>query len=776
MAQTPKSATALISSTTPTTLYTVPTGATAIVKTVLSSSLISTFGYVTVNKVSGGTTYPLVRDVATGIQGNNYYPTTMAKNSLDGPITLTAGESLSVSTSSSPQYKFPTTYSLTTNSGQRINNTNYLNGKYIAVGYDNSTQTGLVLTSTDGITWTKQTFPYYMVITDIGFDGTNYVVCGASNQGYIYYSTNLSSWTQVSTGTSTNMFCITYGNSKWLMGGASGVYAYATTPTSWTVGTLSPASTINAVLVINTNFCFGTEAAYRYTADFTTFTTPYIAPYAGTTNSIAFAIDAAGKIYNVNTRSPNGYATTSLYTSTNNAKTFTAIDLSALTARPENYGSIFSFGNGGKTYWQFTHPSTSKYLSSTDGVTWSSQQYTGTYQNTSGNWYSTNLFTMLGTTTAQSILFNWIYNNTGVLLNPIASNGTLGSASVAFTSSGTYIEPNTYGILVPIGNVNSGAWVAISYNVQNTSYSRMWTGTAYNTGSDTTNTANVWYIDAYGPIISGCTRPGNNGFIIGTNSGYVGYSTSSTGGFNVSTQNANGAAVVGIATDGNNASSKIVALYANGYTYYSLDQGINWTAGGAIADSFSYVAFSNNSPLMYSNGTWVAYSYQNGGSFYYSTDGINWIGNPLAIQNMYTLNSNNIFLQADGLNYTTGTSPDNFGLKITAIYPNSYPSVRRMAYVGGTYFVGAGNTLFQSTNLTSWTSNTFNSTQVNNLTYYSSVGSSATSIAYSGSGSTFSVGNALRQQTVDNVSFGQPTALSTALVSLTTTASIIEIT
>ena len=777
MAQTPISATALISSTTPTTLYTVPAGATAVVKSVLTSSLLGNFPTMTVNKVVGGTTYPIVVDATSGYNSATNFPQNKTVNALSGPVTLTAGQSLSVSTTTSPAYKFPTTYSPNTNLGQRINNMNYLNGQYIAVGYDNSVQLGLVLTSPDGITWTKQTFPYFMTITDIGFDGTNYVVCGISNQGFIYYSTNLSSWTQVASGTSTNMYCITYGNSKWLMGGANGVYAYATTPTSWTVGTMTDGQLINAVLVIGTNFAFGTDGTYKYTADFTTFTAPYVAPVSSTGNNFAFAIDAAGKVYSQNSNNPNANPATSLYQSTNNAKTFTAIDFTGLAGtNPTDSGPVYSFGNGGRIYWMFNHPSNSRYLASSDGVTWSNQTYSGTYSSQSGSWYSSNLFTMLGTTTATSVMFNWQYSASQVLINPVSSSGIVGSAGVAFASSGTYIAPNNNGYLVPIGNRNSGSWVAISVNEGNTQYARMWTGTSYTAGSDTTYSTNVFYIAGYGGPISCCTRPASNGFIIGTSSGYILASTSGTGGFSLITNNGQGSSVVGLAANGDTATSKIVAVYANGYTYYSVNQGTTWSAGGVISDSFINIGFSNGGTIQYANGTWIIYSFNNGGVFYYSTDGINWISNPLAIKNMYTLNSNNIFLMADGINYTTGTSPDNFGLKNTTFGAGDYGSVRRMVYVGSTYFVGIAGSIYQSTNLASWTGSSTSSTQINNLTFYASGYSSATSIAYSGSGSTFAVGNALRNQTTDNVSFGQPTALATALVAAVTTVGIVEIT
>jgi hypothetical protein len=781
MAQTPKSVSAYVGSTTPVTLYTVPAGATAVVKSVLTASLLNSYATVTINKVSGGNTYPIVYNAVSGYAATTgtYYnnPANATLNLLNGPITLTAGDALTISTSSTAAYKFPTNYSPTTNPNQRINNMNYLNGKYIAVGYDSSAGLGLILTSTDGITWTKQTFTYAIVITDIGFDGTNYVVCGTSNQGYTYYSTNLSSWTQVSMGTgSVDMYCITYGNSKWLMGGAGGNYCYATTPSSWTVGTLANSPAINAVLVIGTNFCFGNDYAYTYTTDFTTFITPYNSVYQLTTNANQMAIDGAGKVYVANTNAPASFPTTSLYQSTNNAKSFTAIDLTGLSPMPGNYGSVYAFGNGGKLYWSFTHPGYSNYLSSSDGVTWVGGLYSGSNYNANTNWYSTNLYTLLGTTTGTSQLFNWIYGIQRVMINGVSSAGVVGAAGVNFVYNGSSgVDPNSNGYLLPIGNVNGGAWAAIGTNPANTPYTNYWYGTSSTNGSNTQYVDNSWYNSAYGSPVAGCTRPGATGFIIGTTNGYIGYTNTNNGAINLIgralgiTQS-----FAAMVVNGNLATSKIVAIYTNGQSVYSTDQGQTWTAGYTFPDTFSYSTFSNGQALVYGNGVWVAWAsgtYQ----FYYSTDGVNWIGNPYGVRNMYTLNSNNIFLLPSSLVYTAGTSPDAF-VSGGAVTPSDYPSVRRMAYVGGTYFIGKANQLSQSTDLQTWTTNSFNGTQINNSLYYTYQGPGATSIAYSGSGSTFVVGNALRNASADNVSFGQPTTLANALVVGSTTVGLVEIT
>lgn len=770
MAQTPKSVSAYIGSTVPTTLYTVPTGATAVVNSALTSSLIGGYASMTINKVSNGVTYPLVVNAISGYDPSTNYPQNSTLNLLNGPVTLTAGDVISASTSTTGQYKFPATLTPTTNVGQRINNMNYLNGRYIAVGYDNTAGLGLILTSTDGITWTKQTFPYYMVITDIGFDGTNYVVCGSGNLGYIYYSTNLSSWTQVSMGTTQNMYCITYGNSKWVAAGASGAVVYATTPSSWTYTSIPTSANISAVLVIGTNFCFGSDNAYLYTSDFSTYVKPYVPPNTPNTSN-QFSMDATGRLYSTTSFNPQNDPTRSLYTSTNNAKTFTAVDLSALSNRPVNYGFPYSFSNGVTMYWQWDHSGSSYYLYTTNGTTWATGNYSGTYGAATETFYSTNLFGLYGGTSYNSIV-NWLGSSFVLLFVNVASNGT--TTGFAFASGNQYVDPNGYGALVCAGNPTQGTWMALGYNPSNSAFFNYWYGGNTTTGSNSTYTNNAYYINSYGTPICAIGRPGGNGYIVGSSNGYVGWTTASTGGFGNFRRPLGTTSIVGMIASGNTTASKIVVLYSNGQNAYSTDQGVTWTAGNSINQAFYQGAFQSGGVLQYANGVFIAYSYATG-SFYYSTDGANWIGNPFNITNMYTLNSNNVFLQSTSLTYTTGTNPDTFIQGGT--YPSGgSPSVRRMTYVNGTYFIGGQNVLSQSTDLQTWTTNSFSGQQINNQLYYSNYANSNVSIAYSGSGTSFVIGNSLRNVSSDNVSFGQPTAVANALVVGSTTLGIVEIT
>ena len=141
MAQTPKSASVLFGSTTATTIYTVPALSTAIVKSVIPTSVIGSPALVTLNKVSSsGTVFPLAvaADTAFPVQTGTYYHVNQIPNLnlLPGPITLSAGESISISTSTATNFKDPISVS---NTNYIFYGANYVNGNYVVLGQDTST-------------------------------------------------------------------------------------------------------------------------------------------------------------------------------------------------------------------------------------------------------------------------------------------------------------------------------------------------------------------------------------------------------------------------------------------------------------------------------------------------------------------------------------------------------------------------------------------------------------------------------------------------------------
>jgi hypothetical protein len=191
----------------------------------------------------------------------------------------------------------------------------------------------------------------------------------------------------------------------------------------------------------------------------------------------------------------------------------------------------------------------------------------------------------------------------------------------------------------------------------------------------------------------------------------------------------------------------------------------------AAFSSTALIGGSRN--LHFANGVW--YAFDDNGVMYASTDTITWVTNPLNIVSMYTLNSNNIFIKSGaGITYTAGTSVDTF-VNPTGISFDGGPSVRRMAYVNSTYVIGGDGRILTSTNLTDWTSNAISNKQINNITFYSPLGSGLASIMYTGAGSNIVVGNAIRAIGNNAFSMSQPTAFATAKVTGAATAGIVEI-
>jgi hypothetical protein len=236
--------------------------------------------------------------------------------------------------------------------------------------------------------------------------------------------------------------------------------------------------------------------------------------------------------------------------------------------------------------------------------------------------------------------------------------------------------------------------------------------------------------------------------------------------------------IIALVGNGTTLGSKIIALNSAGFSCFSVDAGVSWTTPIKVSGGFNYQSYQNNSCLTYGNGYWIALA-SNGG-IYYTTDGTTWLSAPSNIQYSATLNSLNIFINgAGGVYYSTGTNIDVFTSTAASIdFSTSYPSVRRLNFVSGTYFLGSGNTIFSSTDLNVWSSANTNSLQINNTVYVNPTPTSSgatAAFAYSGSSTSFIMGSALRTTTVDNANISIPTVSSLSLVTGSVTAGIVEI-
>lgn len=766
MPQTPISATADFASTTPTTLYTAPAGGTAVVRSVLVAPYLGSQPTVTINKRISGVDYPIVYNAAT----------TATSNALAGPVTLGQNESLTISTSTGSSYKFKTDLLPSNYPNDRITNIAYFSsGQYVAVGFDNSTGVGLIFTSSDAITWTQQTFTGTISLTDVAFDGTNYVVVGRNNGGYVYYSTNLSSWTAVATGATNDMYCITYGNSKFVAGGSGGRILHATTPTSWT--SLVPtylgqtlSNDINTILTIGTSWAFG-STLYFYSSNLTSFTVPLYTPTSGW----AYAVGASGVLLN-GYQSPSSYPTSSLQRSADYGVTWSLIDLTGLSYKPNNPMQYFACNNGGYVgvpyYYDGANPQANyfPFIYSSDSTSWTYGQF---YKNYADTAYATSLYPV---TNSQGNLI-LMYESGQVRLRTctVASSGVLADQSYVSLIN-TYFNPS--GGFTPIGSGNaSNNWVvAVNGGSSYTDYINLIY--ASSVAPSSSYTAYAWYAGSYGYPYCGSSRAASAGYIVGTSTGYVGYSTANSGtfaGFQRPFGNANAITAL-ICTSIASASSPILAINSAGQCAITTDGGVTWVTKGTCPVIPVYSNYRNDYIGAYSNGYYIIRD--SSGNWAYSTDAITWTSSPVNIRNSYNLNSLNIFLTATGFYYTAGTSLTSFTVvSVSGLSISNHPSIRSMVYVAGQYvYGGPGMNIYVSTDLATWTQKSVNSTSINNVAYVNTHSSDTLAIAYSGAGSNIVVGSAARIPTANNVSIGQPTSLAAATQVGAATAGVVQIT
>ena len=111
----------------------------------------------------------------------------------------------------------------------------YGNGMFVAVG-----NSGRIVTSTDGITWTEQTSPISAMLWLVTYGNGMFVVF--SDSGNIVTSTDGITWTKQTSPVSTRLDSVTYANGMFVAVGNSGSIVTSTDGITWTKQT-SPVST-----------------------------------------------------------------------------------------------------------------------------------------------------------------------------------------------------------------------------------------------------------------------------------------------------------------------------------------------------------------------------------------------------------------------------------------------------------------------------------------------------------------------------------------------------
>jgi len=242
MAQTPKSVSANLIGGTASTLYTVPSSTTAVVKTALGQNVVGSSSSFTLQKLSSGTYYPLIigqNPQTTFATGGT---TWNSQNLLNGPVTLAAGESLVAYDSATPYYKFPiTNNAVSLASGGTFTGRSFIYGNsvYIQVGSDSVTSKSAVFRSTDGNTWTEiatgnlldSSQTYYM--RNIG---STWVITTWATPVLMYSTDNGLTWTKTSVASGKNITCMDASSSTFVIATTTGLYT-STNGSVWTANT-----------------------------------------------------------------------------------------------------------------------------------------------------------------------------------------------------------------------------------------------------------------------------------------------------------------------------------------------------------------------------------------------------------------------------------------------------------------------------------------------------------------------------------------------------------
>lgn len=704
MAQTPISASVSVTSDAPVTLYTVPSGKTAIVKAVIPTVLTSsnTAGF-TVNKNTNGSVIPLAIN-----QSNSYIPATGGTtlynhNLLSAPVTLAAGESISVSTNGSAVYKLPLTYS---NSAYQIRNIVYANSQYMAVGYDSGTGKGLVLTSSNGTTWTKRTFTG-ATLTNVCY-GNSLWVATSSTGGYIYTSAdNGVTWT-ARTHTALSLYNVTYQNSLFVAVGANGYVITSSNGTTWTTYTIPDTSlTVYTAIYINSSWIIGTSGTtYKSTDNFSSFTSPYSA-------NITSGLNAVGIVYNsytgvwsmgINAVSVQGSTPTPIAYSSD------LVTWTTTSSMDVYYSSVGVRANiMQSSYYTF--------LINNQDVS-PNANYFASKLDVSGTTGWSNTYSLGGGTNIHSRAYNartpltqdWIVTSNGssVYLSQQSMSGFSTSGSLPSTWSSRYDST------IFCGSKNtSGTQYMFALNVNNSNYlSHAWaSGNAVNFNANTALDT-TYYVYSYGTpqVCTGIYSSTTVGFLMGTDYGYLFRTTAYNSAMSLVASFTSG--IVGIAS---NSTTQVVLLQdgrvatsTNNFDTYTL---VTLSGGSA---SWRGAGYADNVNITCNSTTFAIKNVY--GQVWKSTDGLTWTTYPKGVFNASFINSIPLLQSSYGL--LTTADATTFTTYSTTNFVTGEEATNNIAYANSTYYIGTQNYLYSSTDLTTWTQTMLDSSKINNVSYF----------------------------------------------------------
>ena len=146
------------------------------------------------------------------------------------------------------------------------NSVTYGNGVFVAVG-----DSGKIITSTDGSSWSTATNPFHSTnnITSVATDGTNFVAVqgGGAAICYAAYSSNGTSWTDMSTGLGGALYGVTKGSGQWLISGNAGfVYTASSLGGSWSGANIGTGNNLRSIYYGNSLYITTGDLNTLYTS------------------------------------------------------------------------------------------------------------------------------------------------------------------------------------------------------------------------------------------------------------------------------------------------------------------------------------------------------------------------------------------------------------------------------------------------------------------------------------------------------------------------------
>jgi hypothetical protein len=204
-----------------------------------------TFTVTPSSSLSYTTTYKI--RVTTGVKDlapntlSSQYETGTGFTSEAIPSYVSVGQSGTILTSGDG-----TTWSSRTSSTPNIlNEVTYGNSTFVLVG-----TTGTIITSSDGISWTSRTSGTSRSLEGITYGNSTFVVVGSET---ILTSSDATTWTSRTSGTS--LSGVTYGNSTFLaVGGTGTILTSSDNGTSWTSRTSGTSKELRGIIYANSTF------------------------------------------------------------------------------------------------------------------------------------------------------------------------------------------------------------------------------------------------------------------------------------------------------------------------------------------------------------------------------------------------------------------------------------------------------------------------------------------------------------------------------------------